>query len=1012
MFFNRIHTVWFRLILIVPIVFYQVVVYGQAYNFRQVSIQQGLPQSQAYAIIFDQNQRAWIGTQGGGLCRYDGSEFKVMTKSDSLISNRVFSLQMLNDQIWVGQRGGISVFNSDAQFVSNYRLPGQSGIVNDMIKFEETIYVATDQGLYYLDKQQIIPYNKNINLVETPVYRFFEPEPGNLWLCTEDGLLSFADPFNKINKARGLPVNEVQCAVRMEQQWLIGTYGGGVWVYDKAQGVFQPEALQEYNSEIITALYVASGGEIWIGTQNNGLYQYTRDDQQVKNYRTENGLANNNVRTILADRWNNIWIGTSGGGVSIFQNSPFIKYSTESGLNGNYVYTVVNDRNNTIWLGTEGTGALRINDTSVTLFDEDYGFCSDKVRSILLDNSGDIWFGTEGSGLGVYSPSLQKDTIFLFNQENGLTSNWIKAFAQNEVNGEIYIATVNGGIMRVNKEKGFPLNARFARMKIKAGQLPDRVNHLFMYNKKLWFLGDENKFGFIENGSVHVSTVSNVNFRNAVTFEDRIWIGTYDNGILQLTLQGDSVLSDKWITTADGLASNNIYQLIWDAGDLWVGTERGLDRLKLNADFEIQKVVHFGAAEGFEGVETNGNASYKDAFGQLWFGTVNGLYAYVGGEINYAQKDPPFLVLNDFRIFYESIENTEFASYFDHGLMTHELILPYDQNHIGFSFKAIHYTHASNVRYRWKLAGLDSTWTPPSTNHEATYGFLQPGSYKFSVKASIDDNWEVEPIEVAFRIDQPYWQKWWFKLIYYSATGLAVLIVFLIVLLRLKRKNKRLREKLEMEKNLIELEQKALRLQMNPHFIFNVLNSIHNLIILNDSDKARYALAKFSKLMRRVLENSREKMISIDNEVETLENYVQLERLTSGVEVDLLFDIDENLDSSEEILPPLMIQPFVENALIHGVKNLDHKGIISISFRLCSEQVLECIVEDNGRGRDYAAKMVAQKENYHKSTALQVTEERLASLNKNTGFVPFEIIDLKNEQGEGIGTRIVLRLEI
>src|SRR5690606_1606957 len=196
-----------------------------------------------------------------------------------------------------------------------------------------------------------------------------------------------------------------------------------------------------------------------------------------------------------------------------------------------------------------------------------------------------------------------------------------------------------------------------------------------------------------------------------------------------------------------------------------------------------------------------------------------------------------------------------------------------------------------------------------------------------------------------FSIDQPYYEKFWFKAMYYSAIGLVLLIIALVIYLRIRRKNKSIREKFEMEKNLVELEQKALRLQMNPHFIFNVLTSIHNLIILNDPDKARYALSKFSKLMRRVLENSREKSISIDNEIETLENYVQLEKLTSGSDVTILFEVDENIDSAEELLPPLMIQPFVENAIIHGLKQLDYQGQIKISFKLIDDNVLECCIQ-------------------------------------------------------------------
>ena len=197
---------------------------------------------------------------------------------------------------------------------------------------------------------------------------------------------------------------------------------------------------------------------------------------------------------------------------------------------------------------------------------------------------------------------------------------------------------------------------------------------------------------------------------------------------------------------------------------------------------------------------------------------------------------------------------------------------------------------------------------------------------------------------------------------------------------------------------------------MNPHFIFNVLNSIHNLIILNDSDKARYALSKFSKLMRQVLENSREKFISIDEEVETLQNYVQLERLTSNVSIELIFEFDEDLDTAEQILPPLIIQPFVENAIIHGLKGIDRAGEIKISFRWFNENVLECLIEDNGQGRFKANEMKAQLSAEHKSTALKVVQERLANLNQKSTFIPFEMIDLKDDSGSACGTKVILRI--
>jgi ligand-binding sensor domain-containing protein len=1001
-----------RSILIVLLTFVGQVSFSQAFNFQELSIQQGLPQSQAYAILFDSTQHAWIGTQGGGLCRYDGEDFDYFTKSDSLISNRVYCLAQLNDEIYVGQKGGISVFDLKGNFTVNFRLPRPASIVQDVLRYEGEILCATDNGLYYINKGQLKKVEDNPSVTSSNIYRFFV-EKENLWLCTNSGLLNFKDPLKKLNNARGLSSDQVQCVTEFGDYWVIGTYGQGVDVYSPLEGVLKVNPFESLENHIVLSLYAVDDQELWVGTLNNGVYVYSRKDGSLRNFNTDNGLSNNHIKSITADYWGNIWIGTSGGGVSVFQNSPFVEYNNSSGLNGNYVYSVLNTSKNSLWSSTEGNGVVRINDTSVVVFDEEYGFVSEKVKAIFEDNQGDIWFGTEGQGLGVYSQYDGKDTVYRYNSRNGLNSNWVKCFTQNNGrNSKIYIGTAGAGILEVNQGVNFPLNASFKKVKSNGDQIPDRISSLNFINNELWFTSSENNYGYYSNGQARVFSNSKGAFRNCIGLEDQRWLGSVDNGIMVLKMYEDSIVSKKWITESEGLSSNNIYQLVLKQNEIWVGTERGLDRLILDSLLNVSSIQHFGFEEGFEGVETNINAASVDKAGRLWFGTVEGLYQYQGGEVNYNQRKPPVLSLDDFSIFYESIESTEFASYFEDGKMIQDLVLPYDKNHIGFSFKAIHYTYSKNILFRWQLVGADKDWTPPTKVNTATYSNLNPGKYTFKLQASIDEDWDTDPIILEFEIDQPYYEKFWFKVMYYAVIGFILLLIILIIIYRIKKKNKALTEKFEMEKNMIELEQQALRLQMNPHFIFNVLTSIHNLIILNDSGKARYALAKFSKLMRRVLENSREKFISIDDEIETLENYVQLEKLTANLDITLNIDIDESVDSGEEILPPLMIQPFVENSIIHGLKELTYPGEINVGFKLLNDHLLECFIEDNGRGRAKAAQINAQKENYHKSTALQVTQERLANLNKDAKFVPFEIIDLKDDDGNPNGTKVIMRIVI
>ncbi|MEX1001205.1 MAG: two-component regulator propeller domain-containing protein [Crocinitomicaceae bacterium] len=984
---------------------------AQSYNFHEISLQQGLPQSQAYALLFDSTQHVWIGTQGGGLCRYDGFEFDYFTKNDSLISNRIYCIRQIDHQIWVGQKGGISIFEMNTKFFKNYELSDPARVVQDIIKFDGELLFCTDNGLMHLKEYSIQPYTKNVSLREVNTTSFFQVDD-QLWICSSKGLLNFESSLKKINRAKGLSAEQVTAVSVFGENWIIGTYGGGIDVYNPRDKTLENNFFQDLGDDIVLSLFVNDEDELWVGTLNKGIYVFSKEGQLKKKYQSTNGLVNDHVRVIMSDLWGNIWIGTSGGGVCIFQNSPFIKYNNSSGLNGDYIYSVLNSSKGNLWSGTDGLAVVRVNDTTSVTFDEEYGFHSEKVKALFEDKDGDIWMGTEGRGLGIFSQYDGKDTIYTYSSEKGLQSDWIKCFEQHPVSKTIFIGTLGAGVITVKKDWQFPININFQQAKVNTGNFPDRITHLNFIGNQLWFISSNGEFGYFEKGKVKTYTVADALFRNCVGVENKRWLGSADEGILVLDLAADSIDQKNWISQKDGLSSNNIYQLLLNGFDLWVGTEKGLDRIEFDSTYQIQKIVHFGYEEGFEGVETNINAVDKDKDGGLWFGSVNGIYKYQGGEINYQQRQPPALQLTDFSIFYESIEHTDYADHFEQGEMVKELLLPYEMNHIGFSFKAIHYIYSKNIRYRWILVGADPDWTPPSKITTATYSNLQAGDYTFKVKASIDDNWDTEPLTLSFSIDQPYYEKFWFKMAYYSVIILVFISIVVIIFLRIRRKNRRLREKFEMEKNLIELEQKALRLQMNPHFIFNVLTSIHNLIILNDPDKARYALSKFSKLMRRVLENSREKLIAIDDEVETLENYVQLEKLTSNLNLELIVDIADDIDSSEELLPPLMIQPFVENAVIHGFKGTDRPGKIIVRFKLIHEHLLECTVEDNGIGREMAAGKTSQKENYHKSTALEVTQERLANLNPTAKFVPFEIIDLKDEKGQALGTKVIFRLEV
>jgi LytS/YehU family sensor histidine kinase len=229
---------------------------------------------------------------------------------------------------------------------------------------------------------------------------------------------------------------------------------------------------------------------------------------------------------------------------------------------------------------------------------------------------------------------------------------------------------------------------------------------------------------------------------------------------------------------------------------------------------------------------------------------------------------------------------------------------------------------------------------------------------------------------------------------------------------KIKEKSRIEKEKLEMEKNIIELEQEASRLQMNPHFIFNALNSIQGFISTNDAFQAKRYLAKFARLMRLILENAREKFIPLRNEIEMLENYLDLERLSKNDKFEYKITVDSAIDPEMIEIPPMMIQPFVENAIIHGIKNKENQGNITIDFTIQGSTLI-CEVTDNGIGRKKAAEIKAKTNTNHKSTGMLVTQKRLEQLQDLAGMpAGFEITDLKDQQNNPAGTRVIISIPV
>jgi hypothetical protein len=340
------------------------------------------------------------------------------------------------------------------------------------------------------------------------------------------------------------------------------------------------------------------------------------------------------------------------------------------------------------------------------------------------------------------------------------------------------------------------------------------------------------------------------------------------------------------------------------------------------------------------------------------------------------------------------------------------LRLKHKQNFFSIGFSAKAYTMAKEVKFRYRLKEFDD-WTEVTGGRFANYTNVPGGDYVFQLQAANNEGvWNQKIYELPVHVATAIWQTWWFQLAGIMIIALAVYSFYRYRVGQIRKKQKL---KSEYEKKLANVEMSALLAQMNPHFLFNSLNSIDSYIIRNESKQASEYLNNFARLMRLILQNSRSNYISLKDELEALDLYLQMESLRFKNKFSYSINVDSAIDSASIVIPPMLIQPYVENAIWHGLmhKTNGEEGKVAIQLSKSDENLL-CVVHDNGIGRTKAAELKAQKHTNHKrSMGMQITQDRIEIINKLYDInASVQIYDLENELGKAKGTKVELIIPV
>lgn len=985
---------------------------AQNSQLRSYTIEDGLPQSQVYDIVQDEMGFLWLGTQGGGLASFDGNSFKVWKESDGLQSNYIHSLYAQNDSLFIGSKEGLSIkVNNQISTVS-----GPS--IHQFYRVGTTLYLATQKGVFTYSKVSGLEKINILPEIDNGVINTIHFDGSFYWLATNTGLWKLNLLSKSAAEKTKLETNNFTSLVSYANKLFAATFNDGIRVLDSNlpdNNILIREPLR------INSMSIQNNDELWVATDNDGITVLNADSYtEIKRLDTRSGLKVPHIRKVISDTDSNIWIATSGGGFYKYFQNNFKHYDKDSGLKGDRTYAVHRAGHN-LWISSSELGLTRIDSLGIHHIAQSNTFANAKIKTIASDTKGNIWAGSDGMGLlfretksvdsvvTVFSDSLtvQRDTLskivvknHVLNTDNGFPSNWIRKIIVDD--DYLWAATYASGIVKFRyyaDRDSLHINERFGRK--------NGISDLFLKDMvkddqgRIWYATKNGTLGYIENDTVtELPSVLDrqISIGTLLFHKNYLFIATAGQGIWYSDIKG--TLNFKKLNGTKKLTSQNIYQLIFDdQGYLWAGTERGVDKIELNQAIEITELYHFGRNDGFLAAETCANAVAKDAEGSLWFGGIYGLTQYTPSD-NIGEVQKPEIRFTEIEIDYKIVDS---LGSFSRNNQDRVLRLNPEQRQLGFSYKTVDINHPGDVQYRTRLN--ETEWGPWSSENKQNLVGLPYGAHQFSAQ-SRNYRWqESDMITFDFFIDSPWYEKPWFQGLM-LVVGLSLLgSMVLVYIRRIKVRNRQEQERLRLQNHLLTLEQKALRLQMNPHFIFNVLNGIK--AMGNDQpQKMNATINNFALLLRETLNNSRTDTINLSQEIKTLEHYIEVERLMSPTPFSHRIVVETEPDAEEILIPPMLIQPFVENAIRHGILKGVRKGQLTIRFHT-ENDMLTCTITDNGFGIFESQKTKTKTD--HQSMALTVTQERLESI---SGKNALDITELKNSDNSVAGTRVILRIPL
>ncbi|WP_434035543.1 two-component regulator propeller domain-containing protein [Formosa sp. 4Alg 33] len=1011
--------------------------FGQFNNlkFENLNTEEGLSSSTCLEVFQDSEGFLWFGTIDG-LNKYNGYEFEIfrpiLNDSTSISNNRINVIQEdKNGHLWIGTNNGLNIFNKYTKVFKHVTLYDQpinsynpKKIINTLLYDESknTLWVGTSHGLVKLPLHENTYNVKNLK----PTHYTFSPENENsldndniniiekdndgvIWIETSGQHLNKYNPesdtFERILIESDSPyeLNHIpkRLFIDADNDFWIGNDISNIVLWNKDTNTFKKISLSEQRVPFYS-IYQDSSGMIWIVTDGSGIFIYDKINDhlnQIKNNPSDPfSLPGNQVSDVIEDSNGVFWLSTYNEGVSKLdlKKSSFGHYyyqeGRENGLNEKIVQSILQDSKGRIWLGAYNGGLNYFNeeDNSFTA----YGFkpndatslSSNKMLYTFEDRDGAIWVCTLDGGVSKFDPETKLFKRFLHKDSNdntiGQNSVWTGIEDENR---RVWLGLRDEGLDLFDRK-----NEIFHHYKIgndrQSGLLSNFVFSLLIDSNNRLLVGTSLGLNYIDLDDLGDSIPEQITFKevningiignriNDITLDssDNIWLGT-DIGIFKL--DQDLKLLESYFTQ-DGLPNNLVTGIIEDLNkDFWITTRSGLSFFSS----ETKTFKNFNTHDGIQGMEYQSKAIERTRDGRIVVGGINGFNIFKPNDIfiNPTEKLKPkitALKINNKAINVGDTVNNKFvlkSPITEAG----NIVLNYNQTNLSFDFIALHFQNQEQVKYAYKMEGLDEDYIEAGTNRVVNFSNLQPGNYTFKVKASTNDEWEDAPVtSVNFNLNSPPWKTWYAYLLY--------LVVGVVGFLYFKK----------YYKNRINSEKEHEFDQMKLEFFINVSHEFRTplTLILNPLDKlvAGYNDPELVKTSALSIQRSARRLLYLVNQ---LLDYRKMEVGMAPLQVQKgdiikfsndifsLFkglvskkNIDYSFTSNSDHLITFFdfdkIEKILTNLISNAIKFTNNGGEIKVSVNQVSEKnkyaskigqnkkkmssFVEIIVEDTGIGLD------------------------------------------------------------